>query len=130
MPYINNGGVENGLFMEELMQRTENMNGEKQRDSETREPDVVDGTPAPVEINPNCRGSVEKKSTQGTVQASERIDSLFKSGKISVLLKLFIGLKENVFYLMAYLIIVLLNILTNWEILKYRNILGLQKQNT
>lgn len=130
MPYINNGGLENGPFMEELMQRTDSMNGEKQKDSETRETDVVDGTPAPVEINPHRRGSVEKKSIQGTIQASGRTDRLFDYFfNISVLFSLFIELKVSVFYLMVYFITVLLNMMSNFKIKEHFQLSSKFKQD-
>lgn len=77
MPYINNGGGENGPLMEELMQRRNSLNGEKQKDSDTRESDLGDGTTAAVEINHTRRGSVEKKFIQGTILASARRNSSF-----------------------------------------------------
>ncbi|XP_037836439.1 uncharacterized protein plekhg6 isoform X2 [Kryptolebias marmoratus] len=83
MPYINNGGGENGALIEELMLRRDSMNGEKQKDSETRESDVVDGTTAAVEINHNRRGSVEKKSIQGTIQRkAKHFPTLGKGGTL------------------------------------------------
>lgn len=77
MPYMNNGGVENGPLMEELMQRRNSLNEEKLKDSETKEPDLTDGTTVAVEINHIRRGSVEKKFIQGTFLASAKRNSSF-----------------------------------------------------
>ncbi|PWA23964.1 hypothetical protein CCH79_00010921 [Gambusia affinis] len=43
MPYVNNGEFES--VMKEMVQRQDSLNGEKQKDAETRETDVVDGLP-------------------------------------------------------------------------------------
>ncbi|XP_054597017.2 uncharacterized protein plekhg6 isoform X1 [Nothobranchius furzeri] len=81
MSQINNGGGDNGPLMEELILRRDSLNGEKQKDAETREPDAADGT-LPADVNFNRRGSTEKKSIQGTIQrkAKQKVGTLSKGG--------------------------------------------------
>ncbi|XP_041842753.1 pleckstrin homology domain-containing family G member 5 isoform X2 [Melanotaenia boesemani] len=56
--HVNNGGG-NESVMEELVQRRSSVKGERQGDTETREPDDIDGTIA-AEINNHRRGSADK----------------------------------------------------------------------
>ncbi|XP_014848529.1 PREDICTED: pleckstrin homology domain-containing family G member 6 [Poecilia mexicana] len=55
MPYVNNGEFES--VMKEMVQRQDSLNGEKQKDAETRETDVMDGLPTDVA---HRRGSADK----------------------------------------------------------------------
>ncbi|XP_008429661.1 uncharacterized protein plekhg6 isoform X2 [Poecilia reticulata] len=55
MPYVNNGEFES--VMKEMVQRQDSLNGEKQKDAETRETDVVDDLPTDVT---HRRGSADK----------------------------------------------------------------------
>ncbi|XP_027868073.1 rhoGEF domain-containing protein gxcJ [Xiphophorus couchianus] len=55
MPYVNNGEFES--VMKEMVQRQDSLNGEKQKDAETREMDVVDGLPTDTTQR---RGSADK----------------------------------------------------------------------
>jgi len=59
VPHVNDGGG-NESPMEEMVQRRDSVNGERQRETETREPDVVDGTTTAADINNHHRGSADK----------------------------------------------------------------------
>lgn len=62
MPYVKNGEFES--VMKEMVQRQDSLNGEKQKDAETKEPDVVDGlTTADFS---NRRGSADKNKFSTT----------------------------------------------------------------
>ncbi|XP_012725793.2 uncharacterized protein plekhg6 isoform X1 [Fundulus heteroclitus] len=55
--YKNNGELES--VMKEMVQRRDSLNGEKQKDAETREMEVVDGLITPADLIPR-RGSADK----------------------------------------------------------------------
>ncbi|KAM4581557.1 uncharacterized protein plekhg6 [Odontesthes bonariensis] len=57
VPHVNNGGG-NESPMEEMLQRRDSVNGE--RETETREPDVLDGTTTAADTNNHHRGSADK----------------------------------------------------------------------
>lgn len=57
---VNSGGGNDSLMEEAWGLRQDSVEGERQRDTETREPDVVDGTSAVAEINHHQRGSADK----------------------------------------------------------------------
>ncbi len=59
-PHVNNGGGNESLMEEVLVPWRDGMDGERQRDTDTREPDVVDVTTAAAEINNHHRGSADK----------------------------------------------------------------------
>ncbi|XP_028280189.1 uncharacterized protein plekhg6 [Parambassis ranga] len=56
---LSGGG--NEPLMEETVQRQDSVNGERHRDTETRETDVVDGTTNAADINHHHRGSADKQ---------------------------------------------------------------------
>lgn len=70
-PHVNGGGNDS-LMAEASVPWRDGVDMERQRDTETREPDVVDGTTAAAETNHHHRGSADKHkfNTLG-YQASE-----------------------------------------------------------
>lgn len=59
--FVSNSSGGNGLVMEETSGLWQDgVDGERQRDPEARETDVVDGTSTAAEINSNRRGSGDK----------------------------------------------------------------------
>lgn len=69
--HVNNGGGNESVMEEASVPWRDSVEGERQRDTETRETDAVDGTAA-AEINNHHRGSADKNkfNTLG-YQASE-----------------------------------------------------------
>lgn len=59
-PHVNNGGGNESLMEEAMVPWRDGLDGERQRDPENREPDVVDGTIAAADINNHHRGSADK----------------------------------------------------------------------
>lgn len=71
-PHVNTGGGNESLMEESSVPWRDGVDGERQRDAETREPDVVEGTAAAAEINHHHRGSADKhKFNTIGYQASE-----------------------------------------------------------
>ncbi|XP_036930755.1 uncharacterized protein plekhg6 isoform X2 [Acanthopagrus latus] len=60
-PHVNNGGGNESLMEETMVPWRDGVDGERQRDVDTREPDVVEGRTAAAEINTHRRGSAEKQ---------------------------------------------------------------------
>ncbi|KAM4735592.1 LOW QUALITY PROTEIN: uncharacterized protein plekhg6 [Anableps anableps] len=63
MPYVNNGEFDS--VMKEMVQRRDSVNGEKQKDAETRETDVVNGVTTTADIS-HHRGSADKNKFSTT----------------------------------------------------------------
>ncbi|XP_076593843.1 uncharacterized protein plekhg6 [Chaetodon auriga] len=62
-PHVNNGGGNESLMGEALVPRRDGADGERQRDAETREPDIVNGMTAAADINSHHRGSADKNKS-------------------------------------------------------------------
>ncbi|KAG8009974.1 Pleckstrin-like proteiny domain-containing family G member 5, partial [Nibea albiflora] len=60
-PHVNNGGGNESLMEEAMVPWRDGVDGERQRDTENREPDVVDGTAAAADINNHHRGRTKQK---------------------------------------------------------------------
>lgn len=60
LSHVNSGGGNESLMEESLVLWRDGVDGERQRDTETREPDVVDGTSVGADINNHHRGSADK----------------------------------------------------------------------
>lgn len=71
-PNVNNGGGNESQLEDGSVPWRDGVDGERQRDSESREADVSDGTSAAAEINHHHKGSADKNKF-GTVgyQASD-----------------------------------------------------------
>ncbi|XP_041797824.1 uncharacterized protein plekhg6 isoform X2 [Chelmon rostratus] len=59
-PHVNSGGGNESLMGEALVPWRDGVDGERQRDVETREPDGVEGTTAAADINIHHMGSADK----------------------------------------------------------------------
>ncbi|XP_044064799.1 uncharacterized protein plekhg6 isoform X2 [Siniperca chuatsi] len=59
-PHVNNSGGNESLMEEAFVPWRDGVDGERQRDMETREPEAVDETTAAAEINNHHRGSADK----------------------------------------------------------------------
>ena len=71
-PHVNTGGGNESLMEESSVPRRDGVNGERQRNGEPREADVVEGMVAAAEINHHHRGSADKhKFNSIGYQASE-----------------------------------------------------------
>lgn len=72
LSHVNSGRGNDSLMEESWVLRRDSVEGERQRDTETREPDVADGTLAAAEINNQQRGSADKnRSNTFGYQVSE-----------------------------------------------------------
>lgn len=60
-PHVNNGGGNESLMEETMVPWRDGVDGDRQRDVDARQPDVVEGKTAAAEINTHRRGSAEKQ---------------------------------------------------------------------
>uniref|UniRef100_UPI0037E89877 uncharacterized protein plekhg6 isoform X2 n=1 Tax=Semicossyphus pulcher TaxID=241346 RepID=UPI0037E89877 len=65
-PHVNNGGGNESVMEEAALQWGDGVDGERQRDTDNRDTDVVNGTTAAAETNQHHRGAADKSKFNST----------------------------------------------------------------